>query len=235
MVMKAKSDEPIKPLRDVSEYTTWSVPSLELGEAPSFLQPVEEDEEEEELSEEAKLELEAEELERLKEQAKQQGFEQGKQEGLAAASSEIEMLKESLSNMILQLSDPVKLCREKTQQQLMQLSFAVARQIVRRELKQDPTQIIAIIREALKLLPVGSQNITIGLHPEDEAAVSKALSIDKDNSSPNWQIKSDPSLERGSCLVNTDNSTIDASIDKQIAVLFSRIVGGQRAGESDAN
>ena len=39
MVMKAKSDEPIKPLRNVAEYTAWSVPSLELGDAPSFLQP----------------------------------------------------------------------------------------------------------------------------------------------------------------------------------------------------
>ncbi|MCW9016999.1 MAG: FliH/SctL family protein, partial [Kangiellaceae bacterium] len=179
MVMKAKSDEPIKPLRNVAEYTAWNVPSLELGNAPSFLQPAEE-EEEEELSEEAKQQLEAEELERIKEQARQEGFQQGQQEGLAAANNEIDMLKESISNMILQLAEPVRLCREKTQQQLMQLSFAVARQIVRRELKQDPTQIIAIIREALKLLPVGSRNIVIGLHPEDEAAVSKALSIDKE-------------------------------------------------------
>lgn len=231
MITKAKSDEPIRPLKNVKQFDAWQLPSLDTGDAPDFLQPQEE-EEVVELSEEEKQEQLEEEIQSIREQARQEGFEQGREEGIAAGQKEIMERTQTLANLIEQLGEPVKTCGEKTQQALLQLAFAISRQIIRRELKQDPTQLIAIIREALKLLPVGSSDIVISLHPEDEAFVSSALSVSSDSEKNNWKIVSNPSIERGSCLVDTENSTVDASIDKQIAVLFSQMVGGQRAGES---
>ena len=35
--------------------------------------------------------------------------------------------------------------------------------------------------------------------------------------------------------MNSEHSRIDASIDKQIAILFSHLVGGQRCGERTVN
>ncbi|WP_168204212.1 flagellar assembly protein FliH [Aliikangiella coralliicola] len=230
--MKLKSDSPIKPLKDNTKYSPWKVPSLELGDAPNFIQPVEE-EEVEELSEEEQERISAEELQAIRDEAYQQGLNEGREAGLAAAKQQIDELTKSLSEVIEQLTEPTRQCGEQTQNELLQLAFAIARQIVRRELQQDPTQLIAIIREALKLLPVGSKSITIALHPEDALIVKNALSIGTENDSGNWEIKGDPSVVRGGCQVNTENSKVDASIDKQIAVLFSRIAGGQRAGESD--
>ncbi len=137
-----------------------------------------------------------------------------------------------MEQIIQQLNDPLSACGEITEQAILKLSFAIAKQIVRRELKQDPTQLIAIIREALKKLPIDSGNITIWLHPEDEAIITAALSKGSDAEQTDWQIKSNPTIERASCRVDTENSTVDASIDKQIAVLFSELVGDLRAHES---
>lgn len=235
MVTKAKSEDPIKPLKNVSSYSSWQVPSLDMENAPNFLQPVEEEEEVVELTEEELIAQKEAELAAIKEQARVEGFEQGRKEGLASGQKEIVEKSALLASLINQLSEPVSLCGEETQQAILKLAFAVARQIVRRELKQDPTQLIAIIREALKMLPIGANSIVISLHPEDEALVSSALSINSDSEKNDWKIKSNPSLERGSCQVVTENSTVDASIDKQVAVLFSKLVGGQRAGESSTN
>ena len=196
---------------------------------------VEEEEEVVELTEEEIAAAHEAELLAIREQAKAEGFEEGRKEGLATGQKEIVEKSALLANLISQLSDPVSLCGEETQHAILKLAFAVARQIVRRELKQDPTQLIAIIREALKMLPLGASSIVISLHPEDEALVSSALSINSDSEQNDWKIKSNPSLERGSCQVVTENSTVDASIDKQVAVLFSKLVGGQRAGESSTN
>ena len=52
--------------------------------------------------------------------------------------------------------------------------MALARQIVRRELKTDPTQIIGIIREAIAALPVAARDVRVHLHPEDAAVVRAA-------------------------------------------------------------
>ncbi|MET1255044.1 FliH/SctL family protein [Aliikangiella maris] len=234
MVLKGKSEEPIKLIKNATQFSAWKAPELDFGNAPGFRQPVEEEEIEEEISEEEALQIKAQELQAIRDAAYQEGFNQGKDEGLQNGQALIQQQSQLLQQVITQLANPVEQCGEKTQQQLVQLAFAIARQIVRRELQQDPAQLIAIIREALRLLPVGSQNIVIALHPEDATIVSQALNIDDQDESANWQIKTDPSVEKGSAQVTTENSKVDASIDKQIAVLFSRVAGGQRAGEADA-
>ena len=235
MVLKAKSDAPIKLIKGESGFSSWRVPELDGGNSKSFRQPLEEGEieVEETLTEEEEEQLAAEELQAIRDAAYQEGFQSGRDAGLASAKQQIDEQSQLLSNIINQLSEPLSRCGEKTQQELLELAFAVARQIVRRELQQDPTQLIAIIRDSLKLLPIGAENITIALHPEDASIVSNVLNIDGETSADGWQIKGDPSVERGSCQVSTEDSKIDASIDKQIAVLFSKVAGGQRAGEND--
>ncbi len=237
MVLKAKSDETVRPLKNVENFSAWSIPQLGETKAPGFQQPVDEVEAEPELTEAELEKIKADELKAIKEAAYQEGFSLGQKEGLLAAKNQIEQQSAIMNQLVSELKEPLKLCGEKTQQQLLELSFAVARQIVRRELKQDPTQLIAIIRDALKLLPIGTQKVNIALHPEDARMIKDKLSIksehedNSDSSESRWKINQDPAVERGSCQVTTNNSKIDASIDKQVAILFSRVVGGLRSDE----
>ncbi len=231
MVLKAKSETPIKPMRNVKQYQSWKMPSISAKEGKIFRQPVEE--ENPEVEEKTEELITAEALQAIKDQAYTEGFEKGRREGLDSAVDEIERKKQILNKFLSELDDPLQQCGEQTQQELLELAFAISRQIVRRELKQDPTQLIAIIREALKLLPIGSKNIQILLHPDDASIVREVLSINKDSQDSRWRLVEEPSMERGGCLLKTENSKVDASVDRQIAVLFSRLVGGQRAGEEN--
>lgn len=226
MVIKSKSNKPIEMIKEVSEFSSWDVPSLKNGNKNNFFQPIE-DKQNPSVEKTEQLNKSKEEFD----SGYEKGFSQGLKDGSASAKDDMEEQKELFLNLTNSLSEPIKLCGEKTQQQLIELSFAIARQILRRELQQDPTQLIGIIREALNLLPIATQEITILLHPEDAVIVKDKLSIDSESKAGRWEITVDPSIERGSCQVNTKNSNVDASIDKQIAVLFSRVAGGQRAGE----
>lgn len=231
MVLKAKSETPIKPMRNVKKYQSWSLPAIDVEDGKIFRQPVEEEElEVEEKTEEL---ITAEALQEIKDQAYTEGFEKGRREGLGSAKEEINHKNGLLNDLLSKLAEPLQQCGEQTQQELVKLAFAISRQIVRRELKQDPTQLIAIIREALKLLPIGSKNIQILLHPDDASIIREVLSISKTSQDSRWQLVEEPSLERGGCLLRTKNSKVDASIDRQIAVMFSRLVGGQRSGEAN--
>ncbi len=232
MVTKAKSDEPTKPLRNVTNFAKWEMPAIDAPEGKIFRQPVEEEQEQEvELVEK----ISEDEIQAIRDAAYQEGFQKGQADGLANAQEQVDARVLLLESLIQQLAEPTQACGEQTEQALLQMAFAISRQIVRRELKQDPTQLIAIIRDALKLLPVGSKNIQVQLHPEDAAVIRNVLSIDEDSPDSRWKLVEEPSMERGGCLLKTDNSNVDASVDRQIAVLFSRIAGGQRAGEDNAN
>ena len=57
----------------------------------------------------------------------------------------------------------------------MQLAVTIARQLVRRELRIDPAQVIAIIRETVALLPAAARDVRVHLHPEDAAVVREKL------------------------------------------------------------
>jgi len=228
MVVKTKSDATVKPIRNISDYASWQAPMLDSATTNLFRQPTKDDAVQKE-------QVAADELQTIKDQAYTEGFEQGRTEGLDSAKQDIENRTNLLDNLVKQLTEPLQQIEQKTQQELLELAFAISRQILRRELKQDPSQLIAIIREALQLLPVGSTNIQILLHPDDAATVRDLLSIDKNSDATRWQLLEEPAMERGGCQIKTKNSKIDASVDRQIAVLFSRVVGGQRAGENDDN
>jgi len=218
-------------MRNVKKYQSWSLPPINVEDGKIFRQPVEQ--EEPEIEEKTEELITAEALQVIKDQAYTEGFEKGRREGLASSKEEVEHKNELLNDMLSKLADPLQQCGEQTQQELVELAFAISRQIVRRELKQDPTQLIAIIRESLKLLPIGSKNIQILLHPDDASIIREVLSISKTSQDSRWQLVEEPSLERGGCLLRTKNSKVDASIDRQIAVMFSRLVGGQRSGEAN--
>jgi flagellar assembly protein FliH len=229
MVVRAKSLKPDSPLKNVIEYDSWVVPDIDTEGSQVFRQPVEEESVEEETIEM----ISDDELNQIKQRAYQEGFEQGRKEGLLSGESEVNNKKVLLDSMLGQLTDPLQQVGQQTQKELLELAFAISKQIVRRELRQDPSQLIAIIRDALKLLPIGSKNIQILLNPEDASIVANLLSIDSDSQESNWQLVQEPSMERGSCVLKTDNSRVDASVDRQVALLFSRIAGGQRAGEDN--
>jgi flagellar assembly protein FliH len=232
LVVKAKSDKSIGLMTNIEQFSKWQAPQLGNSHAPSFRQPVEEDEPQE-ISEAEKAQALSDEIKAIKQAAYDEGFKAGQDKGFDTGKAQIEQIKSQLMAMVDQLVEPVKHCGEATQQQLLELAFSIARQIVRRELRQDPTQLIAIVREAIQLLPMSEQKIDLYLHPEDALMLIDTLSIDASNESSRWQIKQDPAIERGSCQVMTQDSKVDASLDKQIAVLFNRMVGGLRAGESN--
>ena len=107
----------------------------------------------------------------LQEEAHKEAFAQGLAEGRAAGQAEIRVQVERLEAMLHELTQPFEVLDEEVERELLTLAMALARQIVRRELKADPTQIIGIIREAIGALPVAAREIRVQLHPEDAAIV----------------------------------------------------------------
>src|SRR5262245_57421360 len=98
------------------------------------------------------------ELEQLERAAYDEAHRTGREAGLAAARTETQAQLEQLRTQVARLdamyqalSRPLQEMDAEVEQQLVSLALAVARQLVRRELRIDPAQVIAVIRETVGL------------------------------------------------------------------------------------
>jgi flagellar assembly protein FliH len=168
-------------------------------------------------------------------QGKIDGFQQGFDHGFAEGSKKgyeenVDLLLKKtaeFAELVNSLSEPFKNLDEEVEKELVQLAIGIATQIIRRELKLDPGQIIAAVREAINVLPLSSQKIHLHLHPEDADLVRSALAID--GTSTAWGIIEDPLITRGGCIADTDVSHIDATVEHRLAAVIATILGGERA------
>ena len=161
----------------------------------------------------------------------EQGVEEGKQEGLKKGYEENQSLLRQQAaefiNLLESLSEPFKILDEAVEKELLDLVIGIASQLVRREIKIDSGQIIAVIREAVNALPIASQKLTLYMHPEDAELVRTSLALD-DISSP-WNIIEEPLITRGGCKVETETSYVDATVENKLAIIIATILGDERA------
>jgi flagellar assembly protein FliH len=161
--------------------------------------------------------------------------------GLAAGRIEIDAKLAELDRRIArldatltQLAQPLAEVDAEVERQLVQLALTVARHLVRRELKVDPAQLIAVIRETVSLLPIAARETRVHLHPEDAALVREKLATA--GSERAWTIVEDPVLARGGCRVTTESSEIDARLETRIAAAIAQVLGEERTrGPRDGN
>jgi len=166
---------------------------------------------------------------RIKEQAYQEGFNKGQQDGLASGQQQADKTIQSITTILEALSTPLKYVDEKLEDELVNLAVSIAKQIVRRELKTDPAQIVGVVKESLSFIPSSAQNIRVYLNPEDAEIVRKIMPVNAGERS--WNIIDDPVLSRGSCNVETDATVVDATFESRIATIAAEIMGSERSND----
>jgi flagellar assembly protein FliH len=179
----------------------------------------------------------AEELEALQrqayEEAFQQGLAEGRERGYAEAwqrgEGEVRDALTRLESIVQQLAEPLEAVDEAVVDAVGDLAVLIARHLVRRELKTNPGEVVGVVRETMRHLPIAPRAARIRLHPDDVELVQNAFALRDDTKS--WRLEPDPLITRGGCVVETDASRIDASVESRLAAIASRMLGGER--ESD--
>lgn len=160
-----------------------------------------------------------------------QGHAEGLQQGLAIAQTQQREQAATFTSLMEALNEPFKQLDEAVEKQLVTLTIAIARQLVRREIKQHPGEIMAVVRAAVAVLPVAVQKITLYLHPADAELVRSSLALTEAMTS--WLIVEDPLLSQGGCKVATDVSFVDATIEKRLASVIAMVLGDERDNDQE--
>lgn len=155
-----------------------------------------------------------------------QGFAQGERSGAEAAASRSEAVLQRLKQTVVELQSLRAEMIHKTERQVVQLSIAMARRIVHREITLDTELLTAMARVALDRLGE-SANATIRLHPDDYAATVGAQTQDAGV----VRVVADPMVRRGGCMVHSEFGLIDVSADAQIQELATALLGNDDTRE----
>ena len=162
-------------------------------------------------------------------EAETRGYEAGMARARAETSRQLAALEERVKRIdavLHLLARPLEQLDAEMEGDLAQLALAVGKQLARRELRIEPAQVIAILRESLALLPAAAREVRVHLHPEDAATVREHLTAPANERA--WTIVEDPTLSRGGCVVHSESSRIDARLESRIAAVAASTLGDER-------
>ncbi len=147
------------------------------------------------------------------EQVRQTGLRDGETAGLAKAHALLDAAIQKLARTVAEVAGYRADYRRESEQELVKLSTAIARKILRRELTVDPTALQGVIKAALEGLN-SSEIYRIRLATPDAASLERhiqAMGLPQ-----TIEICPDPALERGSVLFETVRGLVDAGIQTQL-------------------
>jgi flagellar biosynthesis/type III secretory pathway protein FliH len=163
------------------------------------------------------------------ENAQREGFETGLQE----AEAEIAKLRESIAELMNGREEALLSVAD----DIAALAVEVAQRVIKTEVSCDNSLVMSVVRDTIQKAGRNNKTILIKLHPDDTALVKKSL---KDEPVPNLQaeliIMDDPTVDPGSCIIETNSGLIDASFSTQLGVLqqlFGTVKRDEKAGGLD--
>jgi len=149
-------------------------------------------------------------------QGKELGQQEGLQQGLSDGKVSIEEQLGNLRELFKQLSDPLAQQQAILEQAIVNVSMAVARAVIYRELSLDSSSIQAALSQVLSSLPKIDVGCVVIVNSRDEKTVLGLLqSIES-----NVELKIDDSITAGGCKLETSRQLIDYTIEKR----FQKIV-----------
>lgn len=156
------------------------------------------------------------------EEGKKLGFAEGKKLGHTEGKHLLEEKAEKFTELLKSLSAPFEYIDEEVEQSLVQLSLLIAKQVINGELKQSPEKVLEVVKKTLNVLPIANNKVSIRLHPEDAQIVKEGFANEEDLEQ--WRLIEDASITRGGCLVKTDISQIDQTIETRISEMAAFIL-----------
>lgn len=188
----------------------------------------------------------AEEMQAIFDAAEKDGFEQGHKDGFAKGNSEgyeagrQQGLKEMRAQLVAEqqrfqalanaLFNPLTAQDDDIEQMLLDVICTLTQSVVQREVQTDSSQILALVRDAVAALPVGSKNIRVCLNPDDLAAIETYAAEQQ----LDWKFFGDTELLPGGCRIETPESRVNFSVSSRLQVVLEQFLTKQLAsGEED--
>ena len=133
--------------------------------------------------------------------------------GRQRASAEIQPVIDRMARSIEEIGGLRARLRAEAEADLVQLSLAIARRVLRRELAIDPEALHGLILGALEKLR-GQEISRVRVHPAHVSLLTESLR--QNSAAAKVEVVADPSRAVGTVIFETQRGNLDASVDSQL-------------------
>ncbi|MBI5258708.1 MAG: flagellar biosynthesis protein [Burkholderiales bacterium] len=146
--------------------------------------------------------------------ARQDGYRDGYRDGLVALESFKQSFAQQLAGQFghaLQSFDrELGTLEQQIAASVARIATQLARQVVRSELTVRPEMVVQVAQDAVNAVLMSARTITVHVNPEDHALIN--LGAADVMEARGARLVSQPTIERGGCLIESDAGTVDARI-----------------------
>jgi flagellar assembly protein FliH len=140
------------------------------------------------------------------------GYAKGEREAkdhvMLVAAEELTELKRTMHHLAAGFKAAIAHHAERTSKEMLSLALEIAKTMVQAEIHVNRAVVLPIIKQAMTKLPSINVPLKLFVHPEDEALVTRYM---KEGFEGVCEVLTDPRLERGGCLLETKENSVDAS------------------------
>lgn len=155
----------------------------------------------------------------IKESATQEGY----KAGLEKAQEDIQQIKQAIEGFLNAKQEIF----EYIAPDILEISVDIAKKIVKKEIEQDPQIILENILDVLRTVSRDESKIIIKVNPAQVILTQE--SIPSIMSSTGLEAKvnvlADDTIELGSCIIQTSNGVVDATVDTQLEIIKEAFKG----------
>lgn len=160
-------------------------------------------------------------------EGKHEGFHAGYPEGIKAGEENGrnagEQLVQRMRVLLDTLGRPLEQLDREVEDELSHLVFGIAKRMVLADMRLEPAHALAAVNRALRELPANQRWVTVYVNPEEIGFIEEKLSDDAQRRG--WNIVADQQITRGGCVVSTETSRVDASVERRIDVVAEQLLG----------
>jgi len=173
-----------------------------------------------------------EEIEALQKQAYEEARKQGYEAGLKQGIEEMKLKASQLQGTFNFLTHPLEEMDSEVEHQLADLAVILAKQLLKKESALDAQHIYALVHESLEYLPVKARDVRVRLNPDDIALLNQA---EINTSEQSWSCTADRTIAAGGCVIESDTSHIDATVETRVQQLIEQLNLHQSTGSDNEN
>lgn len=168
----------------------------------------------------------------IEEEAYAKGYAQGEKDGFEVGRKSMLIVKDRIERLLAGLEGLPQKVFNDYREWLLSSSFAIARKIVGKELSTRPEALVPLIDTLLDEAEA-HQTLTLSLNPNDLKFLEKHMDLKQRSREARhpFSLRTDSSLERGGCRIESDIQLIDATLETRFSLLEQTLRNGQFPGQ----
>ncbi len=150
-----------------------------------------------------------------------EGYAEGFKKGSEDADQSFQAIKSQFIALMNGLTNPSNELMNQIEEELLELVICLSKSVIKKEVSQDSSELLNIIKDAKKIVPSHEMKVSVYLNPLDVDLIKQKFS--SDSSVATWNLIADEGMLQGGCRISTSSVQIDGSIESRLSAVMAQL------------